>query len=120
MRTHKELLAWQRAHTVAVAAHRYATEHWAPDRASTLEQLRRASLSVQLNIAEGYSSGRTPRCKSLLRVAYGSAVETTDLLEFLIQVDPATARSLQPLVPVSREAQALTLLLLRRSNARER
>jgi four helix bundle protein len=118
MHTHKELIAWQRAHAVAIGAHRFAQQFWRPEYAAVFDQLRRASLSAQLNVAEAYASGRTPRCKLLLRVAYGSAVETTDLLEFLIELGAVTSGELQHLAHVSRETQALTLLLLKRSNTR--
>src|SRR5690242_3036568 len=44
---------------------------------------QRSSLSVQLNIAEGYSLPR--RFRSHLEIAYGSAVETGDLLELALE-----------------------------------
>ena len=82
-----------------------------------LDQLRRAALSVQLNIAEGFASGRSPRCRQHLRIAYGSAVETTDVLDLLIELKPDAAATLQPLVALSHRAQALTLRLWQRSLA---
>jgi len=44
-------------------------------------RLQRAALSVQLNIAEGYALGSRKGFASHLRIAYGSAVETRDLLD---------------------------------------
>ena len=41
-------------------------------------------MSVQLNIAEGYSFQAAPRTLFHYDVAYGSAVETGDLLELLM------------------------------------
>ncbi len=111
MRTHKGLLAWQRAHTVAMGVHRYAVRCWKPDYAAVLDQLRRAALSVELNIAEGFASGRTLRCKALIRIAYGSSVETTALLEFLTEFGATNPDELVRLHSVSRETQALTLRL---------
>jgi four helix bundle protein len=44
-------------------------------------QLQRAALSVQLNIAEGYALKTSKRFRNHLDIAYGSAVETAELLE---------------------------------------
>src|SRR5512140_3676888 len=83
MRSHRDLLAWQVARESALGIHRYADGHWSASRAAVFDQIRRASLSVQLNIAEGYASGIGARCRYHLRMAHASAVETTELLEFL-------------------------------------
>jgi four helix bundle protein len=47
-------------------------------------QVQRASLSVQLNIAEGWSFGPSPTCTRHLSIAFGSAVETIELIEHLM------------------------------------
>ena len=46
-----------------------------------VDQLQRAELSVQLNIAEGYALKSSKRFRNHLDIAYASAVETGDLLE---------------------------------------
>ena len=115
MRSHRDLFAWQKARQVTLDVHRYAARQWKPGVAAILDQLRRAALSVQLNIAEGYASGKGPRCRYHLRVAYASAVETTDLLELLIDLDTANGDPLKSLASLSHESQAITLLLLRKT-----
>lgn len=109
MRSHRELFAWQKANECAVGIHRWCDASWSPARRSTLEQLRRASLSVPLNIAEGNALGRGARCRFHVRVAYASAVETTSVLEFLreLQIDPGG------LISEARGVEALTLRLLK-------
>ena len=56
---------------------------WRPYAAAVFSQLQRASLSVQLNIAEGYALMSPGRFRYHLRIAYASAVETHELLEIL-------------------------------------
>src|SRR5688572_26035394 len=81
MRDHKSLLAWQEAHAVVLmlfpairqVKYSYANPIFA--------QLQRAALSVQLNIAEGYALKTSKRFRNHLEIAYGSAVETAELLE---------------------------------------
>lgn len=109
MRSHHQLFAWQKAHAAAVSIHRFCAAAWSPRISAAIDQLRRSSLSVPLNIAEGHALGRGARCRYHTRVAYGSAVETTELLEFLQALEIPNPR----LIAVSREVQALTLRLLR-------
>lgn len=110
MLDHKSLRAWKKARATTLAVHRHADQSWAPARASMLEQVRRSALSVQLNIAEGYASGPGGRFRSHLVIAYASAVETTDVLELLQDLD--TSNDLREVIALSRETQALTLRLL--------
>jgi four helix bundle protein len=51
------------------------------------EQLQRAALSVQLNIAEGYALRTSKRFRNHLDIAYGSAVETAELLELSSELE---------------------------------
>ncbi len=113
MRRHQDLLAWQVANQSAVAIHRWIDRVWRPARASTHEQLRRASLSVNLNLAEGIASGPGKRCKYHLRIAYASSVETTALLDFLAELGEDTGA----LRPDSIRVQQLTNRLWRNSRS---
>ena len=111
MQSHRELVAWQVARESALAVHRYVDLHWSPQRASAIEQLRRSALSVQLNIAEGFAMGRGARCRHHFRIALGSAVETTELLEFLKELGGTTDEC----VVVSKRVEALVFRLWQRS-----
>jgi four helix bundle protein len=111
MRSHRDLLAWRVSNSLAIEVHRWAEGPWGPARWSTIEQLRRASLSVPLNIVEGFASGPGNRCRYHLRVAYGSAVETTAILEFLGEL----GATVPGLVDKSVRVQQLVNRLWRRS-----
>ena len=85
MRDHKTLEAWIEVHRVVMTALDFATLHWHPSLRSVYDQLTAAALSVQLNIAEGYGLGTKPLFLRHLRIAYGSSIETGDLLELLCE-----------------------------------
>ena len=87
MRDHTSLHAWQEAHAISVAVIRMCRSSWKPYAASLFTQLQRASLSVQLNIAEGYTYGNSPTFTRHLGIAYGSAVETGELLQLAIDAE---------------------------------
>jgi four helix bundle protein len=83
MRDHKSLIAWQRARRVVDAVVRASQHHWTPSAGAIISQLQRSALSTQLNIAEGYARNSQRQFRFHLNVAYGSAVETIELLELL-------------------------------------
>ncbi len=114
MRDHKSLIAWQRSHTVVCAVLRASVKHWKPSAQAVFSQLQRASLSVQLNIAEGHARKTPALFRNHLRIAYGSAVETVELLELALEAgilpDMPTRETLSYVI----ETRALLLGLLRR------
>jgi four helix bundle protein len=71
--------------------------------------LQRASLSVQLNIAEGYTFGDSPTYTRHLGIAYGSAVETGELLRLVLDAGIANG---EPIVALLKRVQRTERLLL--------
>lgn len=71
----KDLHVWQRSIQMTVAIYRF-TSHFPPDeRFGLTTQLRRASVSVASNIAEGYGRGSRGEYKHFLGMARGSNAE---------------------------------------------
>src|SRR5215510_1079970 len=87
MRDHRSLDAWRESRSVCVSVMAVSKRHWRPWASALLSQLQRSSLSVQLNIAEGASFGRSPTYARHLGITYGSVVETIELLELLIEAE---------------------------------
>ncbi len=74
-----------------------ARVHWKPWASALFGQLQRASLSVQLNIAEGWTFNKTPTYVCHLGIAFGSAVETGELLQLALDarvIPPEAGRRL--------------------------
>jgi four helix bundle protein len=107
------LHAWQEARAVVLGSIELARDCWKPYAAALFSQLQRASLSVQLNIAEGYAFGRSPTFIRHLRIAYGSAVETGELLETALKANLIPVDSGVRLLTHNRRSQRLLLGLLR-------
>ena len=112
MRDHRSLVAWQVANQVARSVLRLCRTRWKPHAAALFEQLQRASLSVQLNLAEGYALHQPARFRYHLRVAYGSAIETTDLLELAAAERVVLPAELEPVIASARRCERLVLGLL--------
>lgn len=112
MKDHTSLLAWQTAREIALDVAKLARLHWKPTHAAVFGQLTRASLSVRLNIAEGYAFTNSPTFRRHLDIAYGSAVETGELLEHAKAAELLPGTDLEPLIERSKRCQRLTYGLL--------
>jgi four helix bundle protein len=110
MRNHKSLLAWQEANAV-VRTVMFATRGV---RHPCIEQLQRAALSLQLNIAEGYALKSSRRFRNHLDIAYGSAVETAELLELTSELGLFPADRMGPTIQQCNRSQGLLLGLIKR------
>ena len=114
MRDHRSLEAWREARAVTSAAFTLCRYHWKPESSARFGQLQRAALSAQLNIAEGYALGTPRRFANHLTVAYGSAVETTELLQLGLEEGILPAESTAATIQRAQRCQALVLGLLKK------
>jgi four helix bundle protein len=111
MGDYRGLRAWQESNRLAHCVFDLAEKAWRPQNAPIFDQLRRASLSVSLNLAEGHAYGAGGRCRAHFRIAYGSAVETEACLRFLDE----RGMRLSEVLEMARSVRALTYRLWQRS-----
>ena len=114
MRDHTSLIAWREAEVVSLAVIDLGREYWRPYVAAAFAQLQRAALSVQLNLAEGYAFTDSPTFRRHLNIAYGSAVETGELLSILAKSGAVPPPRIAPVLQSCRRSQRLLLGLIRR------
>lgn len=114
MRDHTSLRAWQEARKVSIGVIRLAKSSWKPYAAALFSQLQRSSLSIQLNIAEGYTYGDSPTLTKHLGIAYGSAVETGELLRLALDTELLDKSTLEALLKRTQETERILLGTLRR------
>lgn len=79
--TFRDLIAWQKAKALAVEVYRVTRSFPADERYGLTSQIRRATVSVSANIAEGYGRGTTSDFLRFLRIARGSLAEVDTLTE---------------------------------------
>lgn len=75
MHSYKTLDAWKRAHAAVLLVFEATDQARHPRCFGLFDQLKRAALSVEANIVEGYALGTIPLCRRHLRIAFGSAAE---------------------------------------------
>jgi four helix bundle protein len=77
---YRSLVAWQRAHALVLEALQRTDAEYHPRARPLFEQLRRAVVSVETNIVEGYALGTPALFRRHLRIALGSAAEAECLV----------------------------------------
>ena len=80
MNSYRTLSAWKQAHAALIATYRATDAAYHPRKISLFDQIRRAVVSVEANIVEGYALNTVPLFRKHLRIAFGSAAEAETLL----------------------------------------
>jgi four helix bundle protein len=75
LKNYKELKVWQRSYQLCLEIYRTTKEFPKEERYGLTSQIRRATVSVHSNIAEGYGRKTTPEYIQFLYIAYGSSCE---------------------------------------------
>jgi four helix bundle protein len=79
---YKNLLVWQIADDLAKKIYKITNKFPTNELYGIISQLKRASLSVPLNIVEGYARNSKKEFHQFLKIALGSVAEGGYLLEF--------------------------------------
>ena len=98
--THKfrDLLVWQRSIDYVVDIYKLSGEFPAYERFGLTDQLRRASVSISLNIAEGCGAGSKLEFIRFLRMAQRSAYEVIAALEIVTRLKIADKEQTEHLI----------------------
>jgi four helix bundle protein len=91
MNKYRSLDAWQRAHDLALRTLQITDAAFTMRRRSVFDQLRRAAISVEANVVEGYALGTTALFRRHLRIAFGSAAEAECLVRLALEAGYLTA-----------------------------
>jgi four helix bundle protein len=86
MHKYQSLAAWQTAHQLVLGALRSTDQAYHPRCSAVFQQLRRAAVSVEANLVEGYALGSTAQFRRHLRIALGSAAEAECLIRTAAEV----------------------------------
>ncbi|MGA2678454.1 MAG: four helix bundle protein [Sedimentisphaerales bacterium] len=103
----EDLPVWQAAMDLAVRVYILTEDRFFDQPGDLRSQLRRASLSVSNNIAEGFERGSTAELLAFLYIARGSCGETRSMLIFTERFPKAahlksdTQRSAEPVSEIS-------------------
>lgn len=116
MHKYRRLVAWQRAHDVTLTVFREAHAHYHPRSRALLDQLRRAALSIDLNIVEGCALGSVALFRRHVRIAIGSAAEAQRLTDLARELQYLPAETTSRLDKLLDDTLALLHGLIKRLN----
>jgi len=80
MHKYKSLAVWKRSHELLLGTLRSTDASYHPRSRALFDQIRRAAISVEANLVEGYALGTPLQFRRHLRIACGSAAEAECLL----------------------------------------
>ncbi len=109
----KDLLVWQKALTLSVLCYQLTKAFPKDEMYGMTAQIRRASVSVPANIAEGHGREHTRSFIQFLRVAQGSLKELETHLMLAEQVNLAPAAALAPAYAMTDEIGRMLRALIR-------
>ena len=87
MQNHRNLVVWQKAHSLSVGVYRVARQIARKDRSGLASQARRAAQSIPSNIAEGCGRSTNRDFARFLQIAIASTSELDDHLQFAMDVE---------------------------------
>ena len=113
MDRHRDLLAWQRARSLALECYR-VTRGFPPDeRFGMVTQIRRAACSVGANIAEGKARPGAKEYRRFVAIALGSLGELAHFLDLAHALGFVARPDFERLELLRSETSKLTWLLYR-------
>src|SRR6266550_6222474 len=75
MYAYQRLDASKRAHSGLMMTLKATDDAWHPKSKALFDQLKRAAISIEANLVEGYALGTRPLFRKHVRIAFGSAAE---------------------------------------------
>lgn len=103
MQGYKRLVAWQKADSLVWKVYLLTDKFPKEELFGITSQLRRAILSVVLNITEGYARDSKNEFRQFLRIALGSLAESGYLIEFVFRRDYISQKEFDDLIVLKEE-----------------
>ena len=86
MDSYRPLSAWKQAHQALILTLTETDRAYHPRSRNLFDQIRRAVISIEANLVEGYALNTAPLCRRHLRIALGSAAEAECLTRSAVEL----------------------------------
>jgi four helix bundle protein len=116
-KTFKDLIVWQRTHRLVLAIYKITATFPTHELYGLVSQIRRVSVSIAANIAEGFTKRSTPEKARFLSISQGSLEEVRYYLILAEDLDYADTTKLHDqLTEISKLLEAYRRSILARSS----
>jgi len=116
VRNYRDLLVWQKAMELVTEIYQHTKSFPNEERYGLTLQLRRSSVSLPSNMAEGYGRNSTQDYIRFLRIANGSLFELQTQLEIARNLEFLSEECFSLLFELSREIERMLSSLIRKIN----
>ena len=117
MGNHKELVVWQKSITLVKLVYQQTGSFPSDERFGLTNQMRRCSVSIPSNIAEGFGRGSDKELTQFLRISLGSSSELDTQLILSKELHYMDEKRYNELSALNEEvAKMLSSLIYRRVN----
>lgn len=113
MKGFKSLIVWQKSHQLALDIFRMTKDFPSSEQYTLTAQLRRASLSIPTNIAEGTGRKSNKERAHFFNIAMGSAHETEYLLIFSSDYGLISNKAFTQIISVIEEIKSMLFVLMK-------
>lgn len=115
MENHKQLVVWQKSITLVKLIYQQTLYFPADEKFGLTNQMRRCSVSIPSNIAEGYGRGHDKELIQFLRISLGSSSELDTQLIISKELQYMNEENFTEIATLNREiAKMLSSLIYRR------
>jgi len=118
MKDYRDLMVWQKAMRLVSEIYRHTKSFPEDERYGLTSQLRRSSVSLPSNMAEGYGRNTTQDYVRFLRIANGSLFELQTQLEIARNLEFLSDEHFSELFEKSREIERMLSSLIRKITAK--
>jgi len=115
----KDLVVWQRSLQLCAAVYKLTANFPSDERFGLTNQLRRASVSVASNIAEGYGRSTTGEYVQFLGHARGSVSEVQTQLQISAVLQLGSEESRESAVNLSEEVSKMLIAMMTKLKSRK-
>ena len=116
VKNYRDLIVWQKAMKLVTEIYKHTKSFPEDERYGLTSQLRRSSVSLPSNMAEGYGRNSTQDYIRFLRIANGSLFELQTQLEIARNLSFITGEVFAELYESSREIERMLSSLIKKIN----
>ena len=118
MNKYRSMAVWQRSHALVMVALKATDKAYHPRSRALFDQVRRAAISIEANLVEGYALGTPLQFRRHLRIAIGSAAETECLVRTAGELEYLPDAAVTEMGALLDEILALLFTMIRRTTQR--
>ena len=116
MKNFRDLILWQKAMGLATEIYNHTKSFPEEERYGLILQLRKSSVSLPSNMAEGYGRSSTQDYIRFLRIANGSLFELQTQLEIAKNLEYLSGENFSTLYNLTREIERMLSSLIKKVN----